>query len=331
MRLFFSPAPAPRRAARFPAARFLLGASALTLGALAAINAVIAARTPQLGPRLGGQFDRYPARYGDLAYTVGGSGAPILLLHGLAAGRSMAEWRAVFEPLCDHHTVYALDFQGYGMSDTTPEGYNAADFAEQISSFITDVIGEKTAVISAGASAAAAILAARHHPLISKLALICPHAPDAPSPHSRAEALALRALAGGVLQTPVIGMAALNWRRSLKQLQKRARDHAFYDKDEAAREARLWHISAHQTGADRAQKAMLQDAFACDWRAAWEELRAPALLMWGRNAMSQGFDSSPEWLALRPDVQLAVIERAMLFPQIEQPTKFCEVLKTWLN
>ena len=300
-------------------------------GALAAINAIIAARVPPLGPRLGGQFDRYPARYGDIAYTVGGSGAPILLLHGLDAGRSMAEWRAVFEPLCEHHTVYAFDFQGYGLSDTTPEGYNAQDFAAQVSGFTRDVIGEKATILSAGESAVPAILAARECDLIEKIALICPTAPDAPSPHSRAEALALGSIATSVLNAPIIGLTALNWWRSLSQLRKRAREHGFYNKDEAEREARLWHLTAHQKGAARVQKAHLQDAFAHDWRGVWEQIRAPALLMWGRNAMSQGFDSSPEWLALRPDVQLCVIEESMLFPHLEQPQLFCENVREFLE
>ena len=320
-----------RSGARFPYLRATCAVIAAALGAVAAVNAVIAARVPQLGPRLGGQFDRYPARYGDLAYVVGGSGAPILLLHGLEAGRSMAEWRAVFEPLCENHTVYALDFQGYGMSDTTPEGYNARDFAEQITNFIADIIGKPAAIISAGESAAPAILAARRSDLIRKIALICPSAPDEPTPESRAEALALGSIATGVLNAPIVGTAALNWWRSAAQLQKRARAHGFYNKDEADREARLWYITAHQKGAANVQKALLQDAFACNWREVWESIEAPALLMWGRNAMSQGFDSSPEWLALRPDVQLSVVDDAMLFPHLEQPQQFCEIVRSWLT
>lgn len=323
-----TPAKSPTRFSYFRATCAVLGAG---LGAIAAVNAIIAARVPQLGPRLGGQFDRYPARYGDLAYVVGGSGAPLLLLHGLEVGRSMAEWRAVFEPLCENYTVYALDFQGYGMSDTTPEGYDARDFAEQITGFIADVIGQPTAIVSAGQSATPAILAAKRPDLINQIALICPSASDAPTPDARAESLALGSLAMGVLNAPIIGTAALNWWRGMAQLQKRARDHCFYDKDQADREARLWHVTAHQKGSDNIQKAIMRDAFPCDWREIWENIEAPALLMWGRNAMTQGFDSSPEWLALRPDVQLSVIDHAMLFPHLEQPQQFCENLNNWLN
>ena len=311
--------------------RVALAVVGASLGALAALNAIIAARVPQQGPRLGGQFDRYPARYADLAYVVGGSGSPLLLLHGLEPGRSMAEWRAVFEPLCAHHTVYAFDFQGCGLSDTTPEGYNAQDFAEQIANFIHDVIAQPTTVLSAGQSAAPAILAANGSELIERIALICPNAPDAPAPESRAEDLVLGSVATSILEAPILGTTALNWWRSAAQLQKRAREHGFYNKDEADREAKLWYLTAHQKGAANIQKALLQNEFACDWRANWEKTGAPALLMWGRNAMSQGFDSSPEWLALRPDVQLAVIENAMLFPHLEQPERFCEVVENWLD
>ena len=319
----------PENNARFPYFRVALAAVAAGIGAVAAVNAIIASRVPQLGPRLSGQFDRYPARYGDLAYVVGGSGAPLLLLHGLDAGRSMAEWRAVYEPLCENHTVYAFDFQGYGMSDTTPEGYNAQDFAEQISHFINDVIARKTMVVAAGESAVPAILAARDNALIEKIALICPTAPDAPSPQSRAEALALGSVATSVLSAPILGTAVLNWLHSQEQLQKQARQNGFYNKEEADREAKLWYLTAHQKGAENVQKARLRDAFACQWREVWENISTPTLLMWGRNAMKQGFDSSPEWLALRPDIELSVVEEAMLFPHLEQPQKFCENLKAF--
>src|SRR5688500_16394449 len=74
----------------------LMGAA---IGGIAAVNAVIALRTPPLGAALGGAFHRYAARYGDLAYTVKGSGSPVLLLHATSPGSSMAEWRYNFDEL----------------------------------------------------------------------------------------------------------------------------------------------------------------------------------------------------------------------------------------
>ncbi|MBW3635680.1 MAG: alpha/beta hydrolase [Armatimonadetes bacterium] len=312
----------------FKSALALTGA---TLGAVAIANTLIAARTPPLGFRLGGQFGRYPARFGDVAYTVAGTGSPLLLLHGLDAGRSMNEWRAVFDDLADHHTVYAFDWLGWGLSDTTGEGTNATDFAEQVSGFIRDIIGAKTAVVAAGQAAIFATLAARSGAEISRLTLVCPipPAPDAPSGESRAEALMQRTLSGNLLNAPVLGVAALNWLHSRENLHKEAREHGFFDKELAQRESKSWHIAVHQRCAERAQRALLQGAFGCDWRAAWSETEVPSLLIWGRNAVREGYDAAPEWLALRPDAHLEVVENAMLFPHLEQAQRFLDIVLPW--
>ncbi len=311
--------------------RFLKGTATLSgaaLGAIALTNAFIAARTPPLSFRLGGEFGRYPARFGDIAYTVAGTGSPILLLHGLDAGRSMAEWRAIFGPLAEKHTVYALDFPSFGLSDSAREGLNATDFAEVVTNFIADIIGDPTAVIAAGQSSVIASLAARGGADISQLILSCPTPPayDVPSGQSRAEALLQRTLSGSVLSAPIVGTAALNWARSRRNLEKRARQHGFFDKEMGAREGALWHVAAHQKGADWGQKCLLQGAFASDWRAAWVQNDVPATLIWGRNALREGYDSAPEWLALRPDAHLEVVEDSLTFPHLEQPARFLEIV-----
>ncbi len=304
--------------------------SGTALGAIALVNAIIAARTPPLGFRLGGEFGRYPARFGDIAYTVGGSGAPILLLHGLGAGRSMAEWRAIFGPLCENYTVYALDFPGWGLSDATREGINATDFAEVIAHFIRDIIGGPTTVVAAGEAGIFAALAARSGAPIERLILSCPIPPalDAPSGESRAEALLQRAMSGSLLNAPVLGTAALNWNRSRSNLSQRARTHGFFDKALGERESELWHTVAHQRGADLGQKSLLQGAFGCDWRAAWSDIEVPSLLIWGRNALREGYASAPEWLTLRPDAHLEVVENTLLFPHLEQPGRFLELVSS---
>lgn len=305
----------------------------VVVGAVALTNAFIAARAPQLGFRLGGQFGRYPARFGDIAYTVAGTGSPVLLLHGLDAGRSMAEWRAVFNTLADHHTVYALDWLGWGLSDTTHEGYNATDFAEVVQNFIEDIIGEPTAVVAAGQAGIFAALAARAGAKISQLALVCPIPPaqDSPSGESRAEALIQSTLSGNVLSTPVLGTAVLNFLRSRKNLELGARTHGFFNKDLASSETNLMYVTAHQPGTEYGQKCLLQGAFSCDWRAAWSEIELPSLLIWGRNALREGYEAAPEWLTLRPDAQLEVVENAMLFPHLEQPEKFLTLIRPWLS
>ena len=304
---------------------------AASLAAISLFNALVAALTPRLGPRLNGYFGRYPARYGDLAYVVAGSGSPVVLLHGLDSGRSMAEWRAIFDQLACNYTVYAFDWQGFGMSDANLNGYAADDFAEQLRGFLRDLVEENATVIAAGQSAAFALLAAQSSQNIEKLVLVCPRspAPDAPSKHGRAEAMAMNEAQKRLLWTPIVGAAWINWLRRKSALERAARLFGLWNKEKVASEAHLWHISAHQNGAERAQRAFWQGDFACDWRQAWRENQTPTLLLWGRHA--EGFDSASEWLALRPDADLEVIENALLFPHLDEPAQFCEKIENWLQ
>lgn len=314
-------------------AKGLLSVAVLGAAGVAATNAVISARTPRLSPRLGGQFNRYPARFGDIGYTVAGTGSPVLLLHGLEAGRSMAEFRALFDELADQHTVYAFDWLGWGLSDPARDGYSVADFAEQVEEFIRDVIGGETAVVAAGGAGVFAITAASQGAPITKLALICPVPPayDAPSGQSRAEALIQDRVTGGILNFPILGTAAVNWLRSEKQLGHWARAHGFFDKDKAAAEVRPLHVAAHQDASGWGQRAYVINAFQADWRSAWSELEIPTLLIWGRNAGRDGFDAAPEWLALQPRARLEVVDNALLLPHLEQAEQVVGILRPWLE
>jgi pimeloyl-ACP methyl ester carboxylesterase len=50
----------------------------------------------------------------DIAYVVGGSGPPVLLLHGFP--QSKALWARVAPQLADHYTIVCADLRGYGDS-----------------------------------------------------------------------------------------------------------------------------------------------------------------------------------------------------------------------
>lgn len=308
-------------------------ASAATLAATAAANALIAAKAPPLGLRLNGQFARYPSRHGDLAYVVAGSGSPVLLLHGLQAGRSMAEWSAVFDHLADHHTVYAFDFLGWGLSDAPTEGYSADSFAEAIEHFIADVIEDEAAVLGAGAGAIFAVLAAARGAQISKLALVCPVPPggDVASGQSRAERKTQKQVASALLKAPILGQAALNYLNSRANLGRWANGHGFFDAEREKGAVNLFYAGAHRKGAEFGQRALLEGDFECDWRAAWEKVEVPTLLVWGRNALRDGYDAAPEWLALQPETHLEVVENALLLPHWEQAERFERIVAPFLK
>jgi pimeloyl-ACP methyl ester carboxylesterase len=309
-----------------------------TLTAAAIANAVIAWNTPTAGGRLGGAFQRTPLRYGDAAYFVSGRGTPVLLLHAPRAGNSSAEWEENFSALAQNHTVYALDFLGWGLSDKPNHVLRPGDYAEQIRHFAQDVMGihgtEKCAVIASGAACQFALLAVERAPeLFSKIALICPPSveeiPQSDPDESGDELPEKNSAAYRALMLPILGQAATNWLSSRTRLEALARQELFFDKTRVTPGliSRM-HINAHQSGAQNALAAETAGLLQTDWHAAWSNLEIPALLIWGRGA--PGIATVPEWLALQPNAQLEVFEDALLLPHVEHADEFNAKLTKWL-
>lgn len=63
----------------------------------------------------------------EIAYSIGGSGPPVLLLHGFPQTRAM--WTHIAPVLARHFTVVCADLRGYGASGK-PEGVAAYSFRE---------------------------------------------------------------------------------------------------------------------------------------------------------------------------------------------------------
>jgi pimeloyl-ACP methyl ester carboxylesterase len=71
-------------------------------------------------------------------YYVGGSGDPVLLVHGL--GSRAEDWSNLMPLLVrDHHRVYALDLPGYGQSDWPANAkYSIPELTEGVEAFTND-------------------------------------------------------------------------------------------------------------------------------------------------------------------------------------------------
>lgn len=307
--------------------------SALLLGAASAVaisafNRVIFARVAPLGNRLGGVFDRYPARLGDMAYTVRGEGSPVLFLHGFGAGNSMAEWEQNIDAIAAHHTVYAFDFLGWGLSDKPRTRHSAEDYIEATLNFLEDVVDEPCALVASSQAANLAVeVAGRAPQRVSKLVLICP------SP-TREDAAASPPgqLISALLSVPGLNTSAYNFIASRNAIQQFARQHLFFDKSRVdERFIDQYYSAAHQSNAPFGVYSFLSGAFDIDVRSTWSALSMPALLVWGRNALLSPLDSAPEWMALKPDARLEVIDHAMLQPHVEHPQRFNALTLRWLR
>lgn len=72
-----------------------------------------------------------------LHYLIGGSGSPLLLLHG--APQTSYAWRKVMPALAENYTVIAPDLRGYGESDKPPSGYEVHVVAEDIRQLLIEL------------------------------------------------------------------------------------------------------------------------------------------------------------------------------------------------
>jgi haloacetate dehalogenase len=97
-----------------------------------------------------------------LNVAVGGSGAPVVLLHGFPQTHLM--WRHVAADLAGDHTVICPDLRGYGDSDKPADGYSKRTMANDIVAAARALGHEKFALAGHDRGALVAIRAGLDHP-----------------------------------------------------------------------------------------------------------------------------------------------------------------------
>lgn len=118
-----------------------------------------------------------------LHYVIGGSGSPVLLIHGWP--ETWYEWRKVMPQLAAGHTVIAVDLRGFGWSDVTATGYDRRTLAEDLYQLMRQLGYPKATVVGHdwGAPVGYAY-AATHRDAVDRL-VIAEGAPDGPWTHQQ--------------------------------------------------------------------------------------------------------------------------------------------------
>ncbi|MEU3605435.1 alpha/beta hydrolase [Streptomyces sp. NPDC035033] len=102
----------------------------------------------------------------ELAAAVGGSGSPVVLLHGFPQTHLM--WRHVARRLAGEHTVICPDLRGYGASDkptaTGPEVYSKRTMAADVVALAAALGHERFALVGHDRGALVAFRAGLDHP-----------------------------------------------------------------------------------------------------------------------------------------------------------------------
>lgn len=103
-----------------------------------------------------------------LNVAVGGSGTPIVLLHGFPQTHLM--WRHVATDLAGEHTVICPDLRGYGDSDKPPADYSKRTMAADVVAIVRELGHSSFALIGHDRGALVAFRAGLDHPgLVTQL------------------------------------------------------------------------------------------------------------------------------------------------------------------
>lgn len=102
-------------------------------------SAVAQSVTTGLSGRLSDGFQSKYAQVNDfrMHYLRGGSGSPVVLLHGFP--QTSAEWEPQLKALAKDHTVIAVDLRGTGNSSVPDKGYDTAQLADDVHKLLTQL------------------------------------------------------------------------------------------------------------------------------------------------------------------------------------------------
>lgn len=130
------------------------------------------------------------------------------MLHNLDTISSGYEWSKILKKLEKDHTVYTLDLLGCGRSDKPSLTYTNFLYVQLLTSFIQDVIGEKTNVITSADASSIAIMANQINPdLFDQIILINP----SDIHQMKMETNRLQMAIKNILFAPLVGTALYNF------------------------------------------------------------------------------------------------------------------------
>ena len=271
----------------------------------------------------------YKWQYGDIFYTVRGSGRPVLLIHDQAEGASGYEWRGFEELLRGERKVYTLDLPGFGRSEKSRTIYTGYMYVHAIRSFIKDVIGEKTDVITSGCSMSAAVLASIGNAnLVGRMIFIQPAAADASSKLP----VRLQRFAMNLICMPLIGTMVYQLAQSRVMVRNRLAMQSAHAGDGVTQgDIKAYSEAAHLGGADGrfAYAGRIGQMTAMNVVHALKD--EPDRYLFVGGSADPAFEKIAEdYRAYLPSAQIRTVSGAGRMPHLDLPAETENVCETWL-
>jgi pimeloyl-ACP methyl ester carboxylesterase len=276
-----------------------------------------------------------PVHYADF----GGSGRPIVLVHGL--GGSHVNWLAVGARLSDYGRVYAVDLIGHGRTRSLGRSARIGSNRRMLGGFLDAIAREPAVLMGNSMGGYLSIAEAAAEPdKVASLVLVSAAVPLAPGGHFDPRVTAMFF----AMAVPVVG-GAFMLGRHLRGPEQGVRDtlslccadssrvarEVFEAHVELARE-RAIHGRANARAFLSAQRSLMMRLMRR--RQFYEmvgKVRAPALIVQGDRDRLVRIEATRALATARPDWRLEVLEGVGHVPQIEAPDRFLAVVEPWLR
>ena len=308
----------------------ILFAVGVSTAAIYAYNKFVESTATQknLLTRDDGEF--YNWKYWNIFYTKKGTGSPLLLIHDADSSASSAEWYKVVHRLEKHHTVYCLDLLGCGRSDKPALEYTNYLYVQMISSFIKDIIGEKTTVVATNMSASFIVMANHiDDTLFDKLIFINPVSlkqldilPDQ-----------LSKLKMRLIELPFIGTFIYNIMTNPPRIDEAFRNR-YFERPQLISTTieEVYYEAAHTSGSNGRYlySSMLGNYLNNNITHAVKSLTTPTLII-GSKEMKHYALALDDYHKINPNLEIMRITNGNLYPHMEVPEKIISIIEDYLK
>ena len=242
----------------------------------------------------------------DFHYTVQGSGSPIVLMHGW--GCNLTTLASIEKVAAENHTVYNVDFPGFGKSEEPSEVWGVEKYTQLIEAFIKLENIENPILLGHSFGGRVGILYSSRNK-VKKLILV-----DAAGVKPR------RSLKYYFkVYTYKIGKRLMPLIYGKKGAQKRIED------------MRAKRGSSDYNNASPMMRAILSKVVNEDLKYCMPKITAPTLLIWGENDTATPLRDAQIMEKLIPDAGLVSFPGCGHYSFLDNPFQFAAVLRSFIK
>lgn len=253
-------------------------------------------------------------------------GVPLLFVHGY--GGLIEHWRSIMRLVAREHTFYAIDLYGFGYSARPRNAPTKEGWAEQIITFIREVIGAPTVVVGHSLGGVVAVEFARSYPDLTRgLVLVNSTGMQAyERPWSISDRFVFDLLGVPMVGETLAGVVGNEWgvRQTLLG--------SYHRKERVTEDlVRTFSDPLRRHGA-ASYLATTRNAMRLSMDAQPGEYTGPALLIWGIEDRSvPASDADAIKRRVLPQADITLLPDSGHCPFDETPEEFCASLLPWIG